>query len=98
MALNVNYPPLEPRKVKGLQVLKQGRSHYFSVSYERSKDDPQTFLPVMAKRAPKDDSPDADTTAYNQGFITVVPLDGDYTADARERSLLRPLTLERLAP
>jgi len=98
MALNVNYPPLEPRQVKGLQVLKQGRKPYFSISYERSKDDPNTFLPVMAKRAPKDDSPDADTTAYNQGFITVVPLDGDYTADARARSLLRPLTLERLAP
>lgn len=97
IALNLNYPPVEPRKLKGVQVLKQGQSHYFSISYQRSKDNPDSFLPVMAKRTPKNDSADADTTAYNQGYITIVPLDGDYTADARARTLLRPM-LERLSP
>lgn len=97
IALNLNYPPLEPRKLKGIQLLKQGQSGYFRIGYQRSKDNPDSFLPLFAKRTPTNDSVDADTTAYNQGYITIVPIDGDYTADARARSALRPM-LERLSP
>ena len=79
-ALNVNYPPLEPAQIKGVRLATQGRAPYFRVSFQALEGG--LHVPVFGAPEPAADSPDADTRLFNEGWVTVVPLDGDYTATA----------------
>ncbi len=82
--LNVNYPPLLPKDIKGVRHLTQGYNTNIKITYERIKREGEEIFVI--KLDPVDginseQQHDSDVTAYANGFITIVPMDGDYTAD-----------------
>jgi len=95
LALNINYPPLPTAEIKGIVMKEQGQAPYFKISYKPSKDDANVYLPVFKTQAVENDIAQSDTLAYHQGYITIVPLDGNYTnKDATTKSLIAPLILK----
>ncbi len=96
LALNINYPPLPSAEIKGIVIREQGQAPYFKISYRPSKDDANVYLPVFQTQVVESDIAQSDTLAYHQGYITIVPLDGDYTSknpafNALIEPLIRPL-------
>ena len=92
VALNVNYPPVPRKAVKGLKLTHQGKGALFSLVYERAEDDGDTFMPDFTILPQNDDRGDGDTGAFDAGYITIVPIDADFTADqATRRSLGKAL-------
>jgi 5'/3'-nucleotidase SurE len=90
IALNVNYPPLAPEEVKGVKLRVQGQAPFFAISFQPVA--PGLFAPGFGPVDPENDVPRSDTKAFNEGYITIVPIDGDYTADqGRLRWRLRGL-------
>lgn len=82
-ALNVNYPPLEPNQVQGVAVRVQGRASSRLLIYEEVA--PGVYIPGGGPPPPNEQEvPSADGPAFDAGFITVVPIDGDYTAKVNE--------------
>jgi len=97
LALNINYPPLPSEKIKGILIKEQGQAPYFKISYTPSKDDATVYLPIFKSQAVGNDIAQSDTTSYHQGYITVVPLDGDYSSrspvsTAHIKTLIKQLT------
>lgn len=75
IALNVNYPPVEPQ---GVRLSVQGQGATFRLAY--SEVAPGVFAPAAGAAEPVEDVFGSDVTAYEDGFVTIVPIDGDYTA------------------
>lgn len=92
LALNVNYPPLEPEAVKGVRVAAQGKAPYYSMAFKAAA--PDRYAPDFGRADPSQDTTNADTFLFRQGYITVVPIDGDYTAGGDPL----PSSIEELAP
>lgn len=84
IALNVNYPVVSPDQIKGVGIYPHGRnlSSLFSLS-EASESQSQladdTFLSSIQQRG-EPSALDGDIAALLDGYITIVPIDGDYTA------------------
>jgi 5'-nucleotidase len=91
VALNINYPPLAPEDIQGVSLNRQGRLLVLGgvplaidvVCFACA------FIPVGATSpggiggAGFDPTPDvdgSDATAFGEGFITVVPIEADYTS------------------
>jgi len=92
LVLNINYPPLPPEKIKGIVIRKQGQAPYFKISYAPSKEDAGVYLPTFETQSVANDIAQSDTLAYQQGFITVVPLDGNYSRkNPTTKALIEPL-------
>lgn len=87
--LNVNYPALAPRQVKGVQVNVQGVSVLFPPAFVQDADG--NYVSAARPVQPAHDVPGSDTLAFYDGYATVVPLNGDYTAYARRPALRRSL-------
>ncbi|RLA44011.1 MAG: hypothetical protein DRR06_10760 [Gammaproteobacteria bacterium] len=81
VALNVNYPPVPHNQIKGVRLREQGKAPHFSINYVASKKDPGSYLPHLKVLPPNFDKDDGDTSAFHQGYITIVPIDADYTAN-----------------
>jgi 5'/3'-nucleotidase SurE len=97
VALNINYPPLPRDKIKGVKLLSQGKAPLFNLGYARSEKDPSIYLPQFAALPPNRDQSDGDTGAFYDGYITIVPIDGDYSADKSVSDNLAP-GLQGLSP
>jgi 5'/3'-nucleotidase SurE len=92
LALNINYPPLPSAEIKGIVIREQGQAPYFKISYKPSKDDANVYLPVFQTQVVEKDIAQSDTLAYHRGYITIVPLDGDYTSkNTAVHTLIEPL-------
>lgn len=95
LALNINYPPLPTTEIKGIVIREQGQAPYFKISYRPSKDDANVYLPVFKTQAVEKDILQSDTLSYHQGYITIVPIDGDYTSsNPALHALIEPLILQ----
>ena len=89
-ALNVNYPPLAPDEIAGISSNVQGRTFAFNgapatLAYERDADEPNTFGFSLPDPGPQEEFSDADVTAFSAGYITIVPIEADYTVDRKTR-------------
>ena len=85
-ALTVNYPPLAPEEIAGISSNVQGRTYPgLMLDYVRNADDPNTFDPAFPDPGPQEDVPGADATAFSAGYITIVPIEADYTVDRKTR-------------
>ncbi len=92
VALNINYPPLAPEEVQGVKVSVQGRLFLFGgvpLNIQFQCFGPCNALPVGVPTvggiggAGFDATPDvnnSDGANFSAGFITVVPIEADYTA------------------
>jgi 5'-nucleotidase len=92
LALNVNYPPLEPEAVKGVRIAVQGKAPYYSMAFKAAA--PDRYAPDFGRAEPSQDVANADTFLFRQGYITIVPIDADYTAGGQPV----PISLEELKP
>ena len=96
IALNINYPPVAPEDIQGVSLNRQGRLLVIEgtplavdiVCFACA------FIPVGASSPggiggagfdPTPDVRDSDATAFGEGFITVVPIEADYTAGSHEK-------------
>lgn len=78
--ININYPALAPGQTKGAVLAQQGFAPTFSNAF--SEVSPGVWVIASAFLTPKTDVPHADTILFNKGYVTMVPIDGDYTAKA----------------
>ena len=69
IALNVNYPAVPAAQVQGVGIYRHGRD--IGVNFSDMGALPELKAGAEAEQ---------DTTAMKNGFITIVPIDGDYTA------------------
>jgi 5'-nucleotidase len=87
LGLNVNYPPLTPAEVQGIQLSVQGRVSTLNLVYVEVA--PGLFVPALGPAPPAEpDVKDSDVDGFEEGFITIVPIDADYTARPGERNPL----------
>ncbi len=91
VALNINYPPLAPEDIQGVSLNNQGRTLVIggvplNIDFRCFA---CAFIPVGATSpggiggAGFDPTPDvagSDSASFGAGFITVVPIEADYTA------------------
>ena len=91
LALNINYPPIPPADIKGVKLTHQSGLPTFSLSYSPSEKNPGLFAPRFADLPPTLTGDEGDTHAYHQGYITIVPIDGNYTLDDRGTLKIGPL-------
>jgi 5'-nucleotidase len=93
VALNVNYPALPPEEVKGVKLTVQGRATSASL----------IFVPIggglfVPSVGPGDDTEpdvkDSDTVALAEGYITVTPIDTDFTASPSQVNRLQSVLAE----
>ena len=95
-ALNVNFPALSRTDIKGVHFGTQGRILPFALAYEEKT--PGLYVPALGRRAPgTNDVPESDATALERGFVTIVLLDGDYTAKTAKSDPVRR-RLDSLTP
>ena len=97
VALNVNYPPIPQSDIKGVQLQQQGMAPLFSLAYTPSEKDPAIYLPRFEILPPNLTGGDGDTSAFHDGYITIVPIDGNYTVDETTRAKIEP-ALQNLKP
>ncbi|QLH38418.1 MAG: hypothetical protein HWD60_04880 [Defluviicoccus sp.] len=83
-AINVNYPPLAPTSTAGIKMAVQGRTPSFLIGYVNAGNG--QYAPTYGAAPASPDVPQSDTVAFSQGFVTIVPIDGDYTAGPRADS------------
>ncbi len=92
LALNVNYPPGD---IKGVRLAEQGQAPYFRLAFQALEGG--IYVPTFGAAESMPDVAGADTVLFNAGYVTIVPIDGNYTAPlVRSRSPLD--ALETLAP
>ncbi|WP_439133821.1 5'/3'-nucleotidase SurE [Pseudomaricurvus sp.] len=80
IALNVNYPTVTKDKVKGSGIYRHG--HDIGVNFSDKGAMPVTMIESAKTQ---------DTFALQDGYITIVPIDGDYTAHNWESVLPKEL-------
>ena len=78
-SLNVNYPRMVPAKIRGVNLARQGRAHYFDLSFAATAEEGYEF--DFSEVKPIKDIDDSDVILIYRGFITIVPIDGDYSAE-----------------
>lgn len=103
IALNVNYPPLPSEETKGILITEQGQLPYFKITYAPSKSDPTIFSPIFEKLAfdaaqSKANKAKSDTAAYQQGYIIIVPIDGNYSSEKPQVKTAIASSIEKLKP
>lgn len=93
IGLNINYPTLTPNEIKGLRLSAQGyesdRDLIFTAlpgcpPVPDLADDATCYIPAVIPAVPGDDVKDSDVEGLADGYITIVPINGDYTAPASE--------------
>ncbi len=77
LILNANHPTRHADAVAGVRLTRQGATAGFDLAYERNDAGFEIgFRPDVREET----VPNADISALNEGFVTITPLDGDWTA------------------
>lgn len=90
VTLNVNHPPLHRSALNGVRLTRQGRSTLYTIVYETADDG--TVMMGFQPSTRKEPVENADTTAIAEGYVSLTPLDGSWTAGSAEIRSLEPLT------
>ncbi|MEO1264668.1 MAG: 5'/3'-nucleotidase SurE [Pseudomonadota bacterium] len=92
--MNVNFPPVKPDEVKGLQVTTQGRRDQKLMEIDERQDtwgSPYYWLGFQRRKSAPPEG--TDLWAIYNGYISVTPLSMNMT-DAEQQSALRTIDLE----
>jgi 5'-nucleotidase len=92
LSLNVNYPPLPPEAIKGVRIAAQGQAPYFALGFKAVSAD--RYAPDFGRAESREDIDNSDTFLFRQGYVTIVPIDGDYTA----HGVSLPAAVQKTAP
>ncbi len=77
-SINVNYPRLAPSNINGVRMARQGYAQYLNFSFNATGDENYEFQ--FGRVTPGNDIENSDVVLFHQGYITIVPMDGDYSA------------------
>lgn len=91
-SLNINYPRLATSDLKGIRIARQGTKRNLDLSF--AQDDEGGFVFQYRWVFPEHDIPDSDVILFEEGYVTIVPLDADYSAEPA----FDPATIPNLEP
>lgn len=77
-SLNINYPPVRPAEIKGIKIARQGVEQSFKLKYVASGEG--LYEIQFDTHTPQREIAASDTILYRQNVITIVPIDGNYSA------------------
>ncbi len=80
VVLNVNFPKLSEKEIKGIKICRQARAYWVEEFDKRTNPMGQDYYWLTGKFVNKDKGEDTDEWALSQGFISVVPIEFDLTA------------------
>jgi 5'-nucleotidase len=87
IVLNVNYPPLNSEKIRGVRLVKISRKGGFIISYQKT--DMSGQIVPRLEIATHDDSPEVtDLKLFLEGYITLSALDGSWSVGQDSYSLM----------
>jgi 5'-nucleotidase len=78
-ALNVNIPCLPEDKIKGVAVVRQGRSNLLETFEKRTDPRDNVYYWISAETLTADKNPQTDIGALSRGYITITPIQYDLT-------------------
>jgi 5'-nucleotidase len=78
-AINVNIPCIPAEQIKGVCVVRQGKSNIIETFEKRVDPRENTYYWISAGCASANDAKDTDVAALAAGFITITPLQYDLT-------------------
>lgn len=78
--LNVNFPMLESKEIKGIRVCRQADARWIESFEEREDPFNGQYFWLTGEFVNNDKGEDCDVYALNQGFVSVVPVQHDLTA------------------
>ncbi len=110
IGLNINYPALAPTAIKGIRFTQQGRGFpingrpvklvYQCPSCNSLQDGGVAEAIMQPSPGAQTAESDSDSSAFADGYITIVPIEGDYTARdfrALKRSIGRQLSAIKIS-
>jgi len=77
--LNINIPDIEPRKIKGVKVARLSKSEWIDKFDKRLDPWGNTYYWFSGEYKINDDDPDCDDNAIRDGFISITPLNINFT-------------------
>lgn len=77
-ALHINYPPMPPSSIKGVRLAEQGQLARPWLGYAKSSDGTYSVRRLSESAA---ESENADSTLFHDGYVTIVPIDGNYATE-----------------
>jgi 5'-nucleotidase len=72
--LNLNFPDIDEKDIKGVRITSQGVRHYRNSFEKRVDPRGRTYYWLAGELMKKDNLPDSDVVAVEQGFISLTPL------------------------
>jgi len=80
VVLNVNFPKLEKKDIKGVKVCRQAKANWMEEFDKRTNPQGKDYYWLTGKFINLDKGDDTDEWALNHGFVSVVPVQFDLTA------------------
>ena len=80
VVLNVNFPKLKNKTIKGIKICRQARANWVEEFDKRQDPRGKDYYWLTGKFVNLDKGEDTDEWALNQGYISIVPVQFDMTA------------------
>ncbi len=80
VVLNVNFPKLKEKEIKGIKVCRQANTYWIEEFDKRINPNGQKYYWLTGKFINEDNGKDTDEYALDKGYISIVPTQFDFTA------------------
>jgi len=80
MVLNVNFPKLTEKQIKGIKICRQAKAHWVEEFDKRTNPQGRDYYWLTGKFVNEDGGEDTDEWALENGYVSVVPVQFDLTA------------------
>ena len=80
MVLNVNFPKLTEKQIKGIKICRQAKAHWVEEFDKRTNPQGRDYYWLTGKFVNEDEGEDTDEWALENGYVSVVPVQFDLTA------------------
>ena len=80
VVLNVNFPKLSEKEIKGIKICRQAKAYWIEEFDKRTNPMGLDYYWLTGKFVNKDKGEDTDEWALTQGYISIVPIEFDHTA------------------
>lgn len=80
IVLNVNFPKLEKKDIKGIKICRQAKANWIEEFDKRKNPQGKDYYWLTGKFVNLDKGEDTDEWALSNGYVSVVPVQFDFTA------------------
>ena len=78
-ALNVNFPKLTEKEIRGIKICNQAKAHWIEKFDKRTNPQGREYYWLTGEFINNDNSNDSDEWALKNGYISIVPIQHDLT-------------------